>query len=48
MAQWVKDPVVSAVARVTDVMWVRFLVWELLCAVGVAKKKKKKRERNVF
>ena len=42
MAQWVKDPELSLMCFwVTAVVQVLSLVWELLHAVGAAKKKKK-------
>ena len=42
MAQWVKDPELSLMCFwVTAVVQVLSLVWELLHAVGAAKKKKR-------
>ena len=46
MAQWIEDLVLSAVAWVTSVVWVRTLAQELLHVVGAAKKKKKKKKKK--
>ena len=43
VVQQVKEPVSAAVALVEAVVRVKSLAWELFHAVGVAKKKKKKR-----
>ena len=45
MAQWVKDPALSAVAQVVIAVRVSSLARELPHAEGIAKKKEKKRNR---
>ena len=48
VAQWVKDPVFfTAVAQVTAVLWVWYLVQEVPHAMGVAKKKSEKKIHRI-